>query len=105
MGTQRKVKGHERLFSFPSGTSASLECAHVWLDGCFTKFLWINFYDQAGNEVISACKLLPTNTRWHSCRAIDASTPMRQLLRDLTQHCGRWVRIEFANQIQEVEHA
>lgn len=105
MSAQRKPRGHERLFSFPSGTSASLECAHVRLDGRFTKFLWINFYDQAGNEVISACKLLPTNTRWHSCRAIDASTPMLQLLRDLAQHCGRWVRIEFANQIQGAEHA
>lgn len=101
MAAQRNPRGHIRLFSLPCGTSVSLECSHVRLDGVFTKFLWINIYDREGNEVTSACKLLPKNTRWRSCRAIDPSTPMLQLLRDLKVYCGRWVRIEFAGQIVE----
>jgi hypothetical protein len=98
MAAPRKPRGHERLFLFSNGISANLECAHTRLDGRFTKFLWANFYDKAGNET-SACKLLPASpTRWKSCRPIDASAPMLQLLRDLKPYRGRWVRIQFADQ-------
>ncbi|CAM3350959.1 hypothetical protein [Paracidovorax anthurii] len=99
MAAKRKPRGHERLFSLSNGTSVSLECAHALLGGRFTKFLWANLYDQAGREVASACKLLPGETRWHSCRAIDASGPMQELLRDLMPHRGQWVRIQFAYRV------
>lgn len=99
MAAQRKPRGHERLFLFSNDTSVSLECAHTRLGGVFTKFLWANVYDEkTGREVASACKLLSRETRWHSCRAIDASAPMQELLRDLMPHRGQWARIQFAYQ-------
>lgn len=99
MAAQRTPRGHTRQFTLSCGVSGVMECTHTRLNGIFTKLLWINFYDHMGREIAIACKLLPTGTRWSSNRLIDPSPPMLQLLRDLMPHRGRWVRIEFADQI------
>ena len=99
MAPQRKPRGHTRFFVFPGGVGCDMECAHVRLDGVFTKFLWANFYDREGREVSSYCKLLAAQSRWNSARPINTSGPLQQLLRDLMPHRGKWVRIQFANQI------
>lgn len=99
MAAPKIPRGHIRQFSLSCGVSGLVECSHVRLDGLFTKFLWFNLYDPMGREIASACKLLPTNTRWMSSRVINPSTPMLQLLRELTPHRGHWVRIEFADHI------
>ncbi|MFT4190873.1 MAG: hypothetical protein QM617_05020 [Comamonas sp.] len=86
--------GHYREFVLSDGTSGSLECAHVVLDGRFTRFLWIELYDAHGECLMSACKLNP-HRRWRSGRCIPDRTLFEQIRSMPGYMPGRWARIEI----------
>lgn len=90
----RRMAGHSRLFNLADGSSGYIECASARLAGRLIKFLWVNVYDKAGNEVLSACKVRP-QPRFRSSRVLSCSWTLEQLMQAEVYRPNAWIRVEF----------